>query len=250
MSSVESQGFGRVEHVVFDGTLPMKACDLLRRAARDPQFAIALGVGGRSRTKSRDQQRLSYRVGRIDRLAQRGRSVSVQLSLHGRQAFYVSQHRPDLRGLHLDRTKRKVLYSCVAKFRSALRPSLSPGSLHPHNRHVLSSPHTRRWTSLARRPALRDGLRVLRPSDHLVTDFSTSLRLSPIFASMPQVSRLHSQNGSERNRNKSRGITRVLANCSPRWAGPVLVGLRAAAAVRRYSEKALRGYYFSQYRPL
>lgn len=119
-------------------------------------------------------------------------------------------------------------------------------------------------TAMFFRRSILDAGQFLDDELHYAMDFEFFVRLSSLRYSFMHLSavladfRFHPDSKSslfpERQEREQTQIMQryspILSRCSTQWIADMLSKpLRLAAAARRYSEKALRGYYFNQFRP-
>jgi glycosyltransferase involved in cell wall biosynthesis len=253
LASVEAQQVGSIEHLVFDGGSCDESVELLKGVARDPRFADLRWVSEKDK----------------------GQSHAINKGFRVASGEVIGWLNAD------DRYRPNCLSSIIKAFRDhpnidviygdytwinedgtplQLRREISFSAFVLLYHRVLYIPTT---AMFFRRRILDDG-QLLNEDLHYAMDFEFFVRLNRLGYRFMHISkvladfRFHAASKSvafaERQLAEQEQITRqysrILGKCSPRWTAPILSGLRTAAALRRYSEKALRGYYFSQFQSL
>ncbi len=250
LASVQAQKIGSVEHLVFDGGSSDGSVEILRSVGRGSLSSDMQWVSERDRGQSHAINK-GFRVasGEMigwlnadDRYRPNCLSAIVK-AFHDHpniDVIYGDYTWVDEEGTPLQ-LRREIAFSAFVLL---------------YHR-VLYIPTT---AMFFRRRILDDG-QLLNEDLHYAMDFEFFVRLSRLGYRFMHISkvladfRFHSASKSvafpERQLAEQKQITRqyspILRKCSPRWASLILSGLRTAAALRRYSEKALRGYYFSQF---
>lgn len=252
LASVEQQAVGPIEHLVFDGGSSDGSEELLRRAARGPRSSDLRWVSEKDKGQS-------HAVNKGFRLA----SGELIGWLNADDRYRPSclsaivktfKTRPDIDVVYGDYT-----WVNEAGMPLQLRREISFSAFVLLYHRVLYIP----TTAMFFRRRILDGGQLLNEELHYAMDFEFFVRLNRLGYRFLHISkvladfRFHAESKSvafpERQLAEQEQITRqysrILKKCSPRWVPSVLAGLRTAAALRRYSEKALRGYYFSQFQP-
>jgi glycosyltransferase involved in cell wall biosynthesis len=253
LASVEAQDVGCVEHLIFDGGSSDGSVELLRRAAHGPRSFELRWVSERDNGQS-------HAINKGFRLA----SGELIGWLNADDRYRPNCLSTIIKAFH-DHPNIDVIYGDYTWVDEEgtplqLRREISFSAFVLLYHRVLYIPTT---AMFFRRRILDEG-HFLNEELHYAMDFEFFVRLSCRGYRFLHISkvladfRFHATSKSVvfpgRQLAEQEEITRqyspFLRSCSPRWASPALKGLRAAAALRRYSEKALRGYYFSQYRPV
>lgn len=253
LASVEAQDTGPVEHLVFDGDSSDGSVDILQSVAVGPRFSNLQWVSEKDKGQSHAINKGFHRA-----------SGEIIGWLNSDDRYRPNCFSAIVKAFH-DHPNIDVIYGDYTWVDEDGRPlqlrreiSFSAFVLLYHR--VLYIPTT---AMFFRRRILDDG-QLLNENLHYAMDFEFFVRLSRLGYRFMHVSkvladfRFHPASKSvefpERGLAEQEQITLqyspILRNCSPQWASSVLSGLRAAAALRRYGEKALRGYYFSQFQPL
>ncbi len=253
LESVQAQEIGPVEHLVFDGGSSDGSVDILRSVASRPRFSDMRWISEKDK-------------GQSHAINKGFRAASGELIgwLNADDRYRPNCLSAIVKAFH-DHPNIDVIYGDYTWVDEEGRPlrlrreiSFSPFVLLYHR--VLYIPTT---AMFFRRRILDDG-QLLNEDLHYAMDFEFFVRLNRQGYRFMHIStvladfRFHSASKSvafpQRQLAEQEQVTLqyspILRKCSPQWASSVLSGLRAAAALRRYSEKALRGYYFSQFYPL
>ena len=253
LASVETQKVGPVQHLVFDGDSSDGSVDILRSVACGPRFSYLQWVSEKDKGQSHAINKGFHRA-----------SGEIIGWLNSDDRYRPNCFSAIVKAFH-DHPNIDVIYGDYTWVDENGRPlqlrreiSFSAFVLLYHR--VLYIPTT---AMFFRRRILDDG-QLLNENLHYAMDFEFFVRLSRLGYRFMHISkvladfRFHPASKSvefpERGLAEQEQITLqyspILRNCSPQWASSVLSGLRAVAALRRYGEKALRGYYFSQFQPL
>jgi glycosyltransferase involved in cell wall biosynthesis len=253
LASVATQGVSPIEHIVMDGGSSDGSVELLQNFAKNPSNAHLHWASEQDRGQSHALNK-GFRAAQGEFIGWLNADDRYRTECLSRVLRVFREH-PDVDVIYGDYTWINGVGN-VLQLRREIEFSRFILLYH----HVLYIP----TTAMFFRRRILDAGHFLNETLHYAMDFEFLLRLSMLgynFMHVPGFMadfRFHPASKSSQYPSRQlrehdeimHQYSPLLRSLSPGVATRVLsVSLRALAAMRRYSEKALRGYYFTQFRP-